>query len=189
MKTDLVHLRRACLGGRGQRVLHRFLFGRRRRSSPQRCLAQKARWSPDGLPVIKTASPFDLYGVLTSRAWTDGGGKRSSSTANASVRQLPYNARLNRIQRRVPTQTQRGRLPPIQLLRISDADHAGRAYWHGRGESVTHSDRRRCELKFESSSPPLARPCHSTARERPAMVTDPVALRAPRKPPQSPLKT
>jgi hypothetical protein len=34
-----------------------------------------------------------------------------------------------------------------------------RAYSQGRSESVTRGDRRRCELEFESPSPPLARPC------------------------------
>jgi hypothetical protein len=189
MKTDLLHHRRTCLSGRGQRVLHRFLFGHQLRSSPERRFTQKARWSTDGLPVIKTASAFGLYGVLISRTWTDGGGKRSPSTANAILRPLPYRALCERTQGRVATQTQRGQLPPTQLLRVSDHDHPGRAYWHGRGESVTRSDRRRCELRFKSSSPPLTRPCQSTARERPGMATDTVALRAPTEPPQSALRT
>jgi hypothetical protein len=36
-----------------------------------------------------------------------------------------------------------------------------RAYWRGRGESVTRGDRRQRELEFESPLPPLARPCES----------------------------
>jgi len=112
MKTDLLHHRRTCLSGRGQRVLHRFLFGHQLRSSPERRFTKKARWSTDGLPVIKTASAFGLYGVLISRTWTDGGGKRSPSTANAILRPLPYRALWERSQGTVATQTQRGRLPP-----------------------------------------------------------------------------
>jgi len=50
-----------------------------------------------------------------------------------------------------------------------------RAYSHGRGESVTRNDRQRRELRFESPSPPLARPCESTARP-PPWVGQTVAL-------------
>ena len=182
MKTDLLHQSRGYWSGHAQRVLHPFVFGHRLMSSPERRFTQKARWSADGLPVTKTASPFDLYGVLISRAWTDGGGKRSSATANALLRQQPDPTLSDRTPGSVATQTQMGRLPPTQLLRVNDDDHHGRAYWHGRGESVTRSDRRRCELRFKSSSPPLARPCQSTARERPGMLTDSVALRAPTEP-------
>ena len=39
------------------------------------------------------------------------------------------------------------------------SDMGGRAYSQGRGESVTHGDRRQRELEFDRSLPPLARPC------------------------------